>query len=213
MKTTQTITWKSIVVDVAKIKPTPTNYKIRTALGYERLKTSLKKFGLAGTVVCNTDLTLIDGNSRLEQEKEKGTKRMTVSVPSRKLSPQEFKEMSAMFDFAKAGTVDEERIEGDLGETKDFYEKWNLTIPKRFLDKIGKAKVQEYEKTKDIKKRLKESEKVGTEQNLNDIVLVQLLFRGQAQAEVFRRHEERLMKKFKTRSTTETVLKVYESVK
>lgn len=212
MKNTATITWKSIVVDVAKIKPTPINYKIRTALGYERLKTSLKKFGLAGTVVCNTDLTLIDGNSRLEQEKEKGTKRMTVSVPNRKLTPQEFKEMSAMFDFAKVGSVDEERINGDLGKTRDFYEKWNLTVPKKLLDKVGKAQVQEYQDNKQSKKKVKKAEKVSNEQNLNDIVVVQLFFSNK-QSDEFRKHEERLLKKFKLRSTTELVLKLVQITK
>lgn len=212
MKNPQTITWKSIVVDVQKIKKTPVNYKIKTALGHERLKTSLAKFGLAGTVVCNTDFTLIDGNSRLEQEIKKGTKRIAVSVPNRKLTPNEFKEMSAMFDFAKAGEVDSERIEGDLGKTKDFYEKWNLTIPKKLLDKVGKAQVQEYQDNKQSKKKLKEEEKVSGEQNLNDIVVVQLFFSNK-QSDEFRKHEERLLKKFKLRSTTELVLKLVQITK
>lgn len=210
---TKTIEWRSKFVAVTQIKPTPVNYKIRTALGFERLKTSLAKFGLAGTVVCNTDLTLIDGNSRLEQCKEKGIKQIQVSIPNRKLTPQEFKEMSAMYDMAKAGDVDTERIEGDLGKTKDFYEKWNLTVPKRLLDKIGKAQVQEYQDTKKAKKaEIKKEQATSPETNLNDFVVVQLYF-NQKQSDEFRKHEERLLKKFKLRSTTELMLKLVQITK
>ena len=105
------ITWSSKLVQVSTSKPTPTNYKIKTDLGKERLALSLKKFGLAGTVVLNTDFTLIDGNSRLEEAKKEKQKTIWASFPNRKLSPAEFKEMSALFDFAKAGEVDVDRIQ------------------------------------------------------------------------------------------------------
>ena len=76
------ITWSSKLVQVSKIKPTPTNYKIKTDLGKERLALSLKKFGLAGTVVLNTDFTLIDGNSRLEEAKKEKQKTIWASFPN-----------------------------------------------------------------------------------------------------------------------------------
>lgn len=138
-----TITWSSKRVLVAAIDPTPTNYKIKSDLGKERLRQSLKQFGLAGNAVCNYSLKkdrfdLIDGNSRLEQAKEKKEKWMWISVPSRRLAPKEFKEMSAMFDFAKAGEVDVERIEQDLGTSKSFFDKWGMLVPMSVLDSIGK---------------------------------------------------------------------------
>jgi len=56
----QQISWTPKLVNVADVKPTEKNYKIKTDIGKERLQLSLKMFGLAGTVVVNTDLTLID---------------------------------------------------------------------------------------------------------------------------------------------------------
>lgn len=45
--------------------------------------------------------------------------------------------MSAMFDFAKAGEVDTERIKTDLGSHKDFYNKYGLEVPLALLDTMG----------------------------------------------------------------------------
>lgn len=139
------IEWVSKQVNVAAIAPTPTNYKIKTKLGMERLRESLKSFGLAGNVVCNyagkfgdiSTLVLIDGNSRREEAVENGVKKLWVSLPSRSLSPKEFKEMSAMFDVAKAGEVDMDRIKTDLGTSKTFYDKYRLEVPLTLLDTLG----------------------------------------------------------------------------
>lgn len=139
------ITWITKEVPVDKIDPTPINYKIKSDLGRERLKLSLKKFGLAGNIVVNYApkgrYVVVDGNSRLEQLKERKVKKALVSLPSRKLSEKEFKEMSAMFDFAKAGEVDVDRIEKDLGTTKDFFDRWGLAVPLAVLDSIGKQSI------------------------------------------------------------------------
>ena len=124
-----TITWSPKLVDINKIKPTPVNYKIKNALGAERFKESLKNFGLAGTIVCNTDLTLIDGNSRLEEMKARKEKKIWVSVPDRKLSQKQFTEMSAIFDYSTAGDVDIKKIERDLGTSKDFLERYSMVVP------------------------------------------------------------------------------------
>lgn len=208
----KTITWKSKTVAVSKIKPTPQNYKIKNALGQERLKMSLAKFGLAGTVVCNTDYTLIDGNSRLEQEKAKGRKNIEVSVPNRKLSPQEFKEMSAMFDFAKAGEVDLERIQGDLGTKADFYKNWNLQVPMHLLEKLGNKASIGKPNSKTNGTALEYPEEGETEAIVSDSRMVQLFFNVK-QEEEFRKIEEKLKKRFKTNNTTDTVLKAFKSFK
>lgn len=133
------IEWNSVRVLVSKITPTPNNYKIKTELGRERLKLSLKKFGLAGTVVLNSDYSLIDGNSRWEEAKLKKEKYIWASMPNRKLSPAEYKEMSALYDFAKAGEVDMDRIHGELGTSADFRKEWALAVPQEILDQIGKG--------------------------------------------------------------------------
>lgn len=137
------ITWQSKKVLTSSIDPTPTNYKIKSDLGKERLRQSLKAFGMAGNVACNySDKSgrwdIIDGNSRWEQAVDRKEKFLWISIPSRRLTPKEYKEMSAMFDFAKAGDVDVERIEQDLGTTKDFFDKWGMLVPASILQTLGK---------------------------------------------------------------------------
>jgi DNA-binding cell septation regulator SpoVG len=199
------IIWVPKKVNVKDIKPTPNNYKIKTDLGKERLATSLKAFGMAGTVVVNTDLCLIDGNSRLEEAKAKKEKTMWVSMPNRKLSPKEFTEMSAMFDFAKAGEVDMERIKKELGTHKDFYERYRMEVPLELLAGMGaNAKIE-----RDKKLQFPEDEEAV---EVNDIKMVQLFFNTKQEAE-FRKIEEVLKKKLKVDNTTDCVLKAFRQLK
>lgn len=216
VKSNGQITWRSVEALVKDVKPTPNNYKIKTDLGKERLQQSLKMFGLAGNAVCNwgskamkvTDLTLVDGNSRLEEAREKGLKKIWVSVPSRWLTPKEFQEMSAMFDFAKAGEVDMDRIKGDLGSSTDFFNKWKMEVPMKLLEQMGS------------KQSLNGLEYPGEKKNGNgvavagptgDICMVNLFFTIK-QEEEFRKWEQQLMKKFKTDNTTMTVYKALKSI-
>lgn len=200
------IEWTPKLVEVKDIKPTPNNYKIKTELGAERLSISMKLFGNASTVIVNTDFHLIDGNSRLEEEKKKGTKKMWVMWPSRKLTPKEYTEFSAMFDFAKAGEVDMDRIEKELGTTEDFYKKWKTNVPLHLLNKMGaKSPIKELEYPE-------EGDTNKAEPKVSDSKIVQLFFTNKTEAE-FRKIEERLMKKFKVDNTTDLVLKVFRSIK
>lgn len=204
----KTIKWKSKIVEVSKVKPTPNNYKIRTDLGLERLRYSLKTYGLAGTVIVNTDLTLIDGNSRWEEAKAKKEKYIEVSMPDRALTKKEFTEMSAIYDFAKAGEVDLERIKGDLGTTEDFYKKLHLEVPLAMLAKIGtggKAITAGAMTSGEVKKL----QEVGA---TSDIRMVQLFFTAKQEAE-FRAMEAKLAKRFKSDNTTDTVFKAIKSIK
>lgn len=216
----KSIEWQSKRVAVDRIDPTPNNYKIRSDLGVERLRHSLKKFGLAGTVVLNPSnpkgylnpatykgrYILIDGNSRLDDAKEKKRLFVEASLPNRMLTPAEFKEMSAMFDFAKAGEVDVERIEGDLGTTKAFFGAWGLNVPLHLLSNIGKtAKVEDVEPSKLSAKKQKQVDDVKA----SEMKIVQLFF-SERDERLFRELEVKLVKKFKSSSTMETVLKAMQ---
>lgn len=195
------ITWTSVLKPIEWVKKTPNNFKIKNALGFERFKTSVKNFGRAGNVVCNLDGTIVDGNSRWEDAKEKGEKKIWCSIPNRLLKPREFDEMSALFDFAVAGDVDIERIEKELFKTKDIYAKWGMPVPMNLLDSMGaNAKIR----AKDVPIKPLDIEEP------NDQRMVQLFFNIKQEAE-FRKMEEVLMKRLKTNSTTETVLKVFKS--
>lgn len=138
------IVWTPKKVLLTLVDDAPENFKIQTDLGRARLKKSLELFGLANTMTCNYSkkkgrYDLIDGHSRKEKEKKDKTKWVWISLPSRRLSDKEFREMLAMLDFARAGEVDVERIERDLGTSKQFFDKWKMLVPTRVLDSIGKT--------------------------------------------------------------------------
>lgn len=222
MKKQQTkITWSSKRVLTAEIAPTEKNYKIKTDIGRERLQKSLQLFGLAGNVIVNPissgskkgkKFMLIDGNSRLEEAVEGKEKMLWVSYPSRPLTPKEFQEMAAMYDFAKAGEVDVDRIQGDLGKTKEFFDKWNMDVPLTLLDKLGNHANTEdinYPTQKGKKGKEKNNGGGGDVNAVNNVCMVNLFF-DLKQEEAFRKMEEKLMVKFKTDSTTDTVLAAFK---
>lgn len=201
------ITWTERKVELALIDPTPKNYKIKSDLGRERLNTSLARFGLAGSIVCVPSpakkgrFMVVDGNSRLEVMKERKQKHISISVPSRQLSKQEFTEMSALFDFAKAGEVDLEGIEKDLGTKADFFKTWGLNVPLHLMENIGKGSAVVVDAPKGKKAKEAVAQVRGSEMRL-----VQLTF-DEGQERKFRDLEMKLIKKWATKSTMETVLK------
>lgn len=202
----KSITWSTKQVNIVDVRPTPNNYKIATELGKQRLAESLNKFGLAGTAVVNTDMFLIDGNSRLEEAKKRKQKRMWVSMPSRKLTPKEFKEMSAMFDFAKAGEVDVDRIKGELGTAKKFYEEWGLEVPMELLKTLGSnAKVERQVISKGNGQPLPEPSK--------DVQLMLTLFYTETQQKEFVKLVAKHGKRFKSEDLSVIVFKVLKAFK
>lgn len=137
------IEWRSIQVDVAKIKPTPGNFKLKTEDGLARFRTSIESYGMAGTVILNADLTLIDGNTRWEKAKELGQKKIWASVPDRQLTSKEFTEFAAMYDYARAGEVDLKRIQDELGTTDSFFKKWGMELPEVAAAKLAELEAKE----------------------------------------------------------------------
>lgn len=110
------INWIVETVNVSDLIENPRNPKIMNEAGKRRLQKSLQKFGLAGTIICNTDLMIIDGHSRKKELIDSGVVEVLVSIPSRKLSPEEYSEMNAIFDLSRAGDADMLLIEEILGE-------------------------------------------------------------------------------------------------
>lgn len=137
------ILWRTISVDVSKIKPTPNNFKLKTEEGTARFNTSVEKYGLAGTVILNKDFTLIDGNTRWEKAKDKKLKKIDASMPDRQLTKKEFTEFAAMYDFARAGEVDIDRIKNELGTSEEFFQLWNVTLPKESIVKLEEMEANE----------------------------------------------------------------------
>lgn len=116
------IKWNLIQVKASELKPNPKNPKIRDDDGFERLKHSLDKFGRIYDGIANKDLSLIDGHSRLETAEPNDV--LNIFVPNKQLSENEYKELNAMFDIAKAGEPDYEIIFEELDE--DTLMEWNL---------------------------------------------------------------------------------------
>jgi hypothetical protein len=205
------ITWSSKKVPTSTILPTPNNYKIKSEMGKERFKMSLKLFGLAGNVVVNPDgkgkFTLVDGNSRWSEAVEAKEKYIWVSIPSRKLLPKEFTEMSALFDFAKAGDVDMDRIMGEIGTTEEFYSKWNIDVPMELLAKLGSKTNGGAEVKFPVKSGKGKASSNGGEAAVEapDNVRMVNLFFNKADHEKFIKMEEKLAKRFKTDAITDTV--------
>lgn len=195
------IVWKAVAVEVSKIKPTPNNFKLKTEDGAARFKTSVERYGLAGSVVLNTDFTLIDGNTRWEKAKEMGLKKIWATMPDRKLTPKEFVEFSAMYDVARAGEVDMLRIKEELGTTKDFFKDWGLDMPDTALSKLAEIEANEKVVNPTANRKIAEEAK---EVKLRPI---SLLFTPE-QADQFLNAAESLYKRFKTDNVTDLALKL-----
>jgi hypothetical protein len=200
------ITWKNVQVDVSKIKPTPNNYKLKTEDGLERFKTSMKSFGLAGSVILNSDMTLIDGNTRWEQAKKEKHKKIWASIPSRKLTPKEFQEFSAMYDYARAGEVDLLRIKNEMGDTKSFFKKWGLEMPKEVLENLAEMEKAEGKVIATAKSLEKEQPSKDETKPLT------LLFTVEENNTVLRKAES-LYAKYKVDNITDLVYKIFTKVK
>lgn len=108
------IQWKPLLVLVEQLKENPDNPKIITEGGKAKLRKSVGKFGLAGTIICNTDLTIIDGHSRKEWLMAEGIKEVYVSVPDRLLSPDEYREFNQVHDMIHAGELDKSLLDIDI---------------------------------------------------------------------------------------------------
>lgn len=201
MKKELKIKWKAVEVEVAKIKPTPNNFKLKTEEGLSRFRTSVEAYGLAGVVILNTDLTLIDGNTRIERAKELGQKKVWASIPDRKLTSKEFTEFAAMFDYARAGEVDVKRIQDELGTTKSFFEKWGMELPELALKNLAKLEKEEAViNPTQVRKIADEKKEIQTRP-------ITLLFTVPEAAEYLELCEQ-LYAPMKTNNVTDTTMKV-----
>jgi hypothetical protein len=200
------ITWKVRSVPISKIKPTPNNFKLKTEVGLGRFRHSMQKYGLAGAVILNADFTLIDGNSRIDEAKEYGIKAVDASLPSRKLTPKEFNEFAAMYDFARAGEVDVLRIQEELGTSKDFFKAWGMEMPEKALSKLA-----EMEKNDKVVNPT-QARKIDEKQREIATSRIALSFTPE-EANEYIRLAESLYARFKVDNVTDLSLKVLRYVK
>lgn len=210
------ITWRNDTAKANTIDPTPGNFKLKTELGDERLNHSLGIFGMAGTILVNPSKKkgrwdLINGNSRWQKQMEKDPNGlMNISVPSRPLTPKEYKEMAAMVDFAVAGEVDVDRIQKELGKTEDFFKAWGMEINFDVLETMGKKnnKIETLQHPDAKNSKGSKGKVIAPEVNVQ---MVSMFFNDKEEAE-FRKMEVVFMKRYKTDDTTEVCMKVYREL-
>ncbi len=123
------ITWEPKKIKVSELVANPQNPKITTEIGKQRLQKSLGQFGLAGSIVANLDLQIIDGHSRVQDALENGIEEVWVSLPSRQLTEEEYKIFNAMHDVAKAGEPDVFMMENMFMD--EFLVEWGLKKEKK----------------------------------------------------------------------------------
>lgn len=116
------IKWTLTEVKAGDLKPNPDNPKIRDEKGMRRLRKLVAKYGMVFDGIVNKDLSIIDGHSRSELSKAGDT--VSVFVPSRQLKPDEYKEMNALFDMARAGKIDMQILEEQF--TDEFFDEWEI---------------------------------------------------------------------------------------
>jgi ParB-like chromosome segregation protein Spo0J len=117
------ITWLSEKRKVSELIPAPYNPREMTEKQAKDLTTSLERFNLADPIVINTDNTIIGGHQRIKiyQQHGKHEVEVDVRVPSRKLNPQEEKELNlrlnrnlGQWDYDALANFDEEMLK-DIG--------------------------------------------------------------------------------------------------
>lgn len=201
----QPLQWVPKLIEVSKLKHTPNNYKIQNEQGLKMLQASLKHFGLAGTIVANTDFVLIDGNSRVKEAREKKQKKIWVSFPNRKMTPKELSDMNAIFDQARAGDVDHDRINKEKGTSADFYKMFGMQMPLEILDKMGKGQA--------IEKNGKRNKVESSIEELGDDALIPFnMFFKHSQDKKFKEWYPTIQAKLKTQTVTDTVFKCIEAM-
>lgn len=118
------IKWEPKLVKLVELRENLNNPKILNDVGKKRLHKSINKFGPAGTMIVNQDMTIIDGHSRKHELLESGIDEVWVSVPDRMLTEEEYKEMNAVFDSARASSLDMFMVENTFPE--EMIEEWDL---------------------------------------------------------------------------------------
>ena len=138
------ITWQPKQVKLKDLVANPKNPKILNKKGKDRLTKTLEKYGLAGTIICNTDLTIIDGHSRVKELMESDVQEVWVSVPSRNLTDKEYNEFNAIIDLARAGDPDTMMIEEIIGE--EGMDEWDISTAKEDIE-VSEVDLKPYKRT------------------------------------------------------------------
>jgi len=81
--------WLAGVDDVKKLKPWKENPRLRTEIGFEKLKERIRQRGFHSAIVIDTDRTVLSGNMRRDALIDLGITKVNILFPSRKLTTEE----------------------------------------------------------------------------------------------------------------------------
>jgi len=122
MGTAKKIKWSFTEVKAGDLIQNPDNPKKRDEAGMRRLRKLTEKYGIVFSGIVNKDMMIIDGHSR--NELSEPNEKVWVFMPDRLLKPDEYKEMNALYDMARAGTIDMQILEKQF--TEEFFDEWEI---------------------------------------------------------------------------------------
>jgi len=101
--------WDREIVEIGKLKPAGYNPRVMGDKEFEDLKQSLRDYGQAQDIVCNTDYMIIGGHHRVKAMKELGWKECSIVRPDKTLTDLECKDLNIRFN-AILGSFDDLKL-------------------------------------------------------------------------------------------------------
>lgn len=98
--------WKLIKLNVDDLIENPRNAQTFNKEDLKNVETSIRKFGLADPLIINTDRMICGGHGRKSILKSMGVIEVDCYIPEKKLSPEDFDELSIRLNKNIAGEFD-----------------------------------------------------------------------------------------------------------
>lgn len=136
------IVWHEEEWPISKLKGFERNPRIITKEQYETLKKAILKLGYHHPVAAQPDGTIISGHQRVKALKELGYQKVRVTIPSRALTEEEFRQMLIQTNINN-GQYDFEMLANDF----DMEELIDWGMPEKWFDgsKFGDGEEPEIE--------------------------------------------------------------------
>ena len=146
-KTPMTVIWTESEADVATLKPYERNPRTISKEAFDRLKESIQSLGFHQRVLCQPDMSVIGGHSRLKALTELGIKRVKILMPDRNLTKDEFRKLLIQ-DNLPFGSFDFDMLAADF----DMGELVEWGMPEGWI--VGKEAFAPEEKENDTSEQL-----------------------------------------------------------
>ena len=132
------ITWTEKTVALNSLVPYERNPRLITKKAFNKLKESLQTFGYHQRIIVQPDLKVIGGHQRIRALEELGVQDVTVLIPSRELSIEEFKKI-LIADNLPFGEFDFDILSADY--TRE--ELQDIGMPDFMLDRMKRLRLKQ----------------------------------------------------------------------